>query len=443
MARVLLSTGGNLGNRLANLRAVEREMSPQVRVIRASRVYETEPWGKHEQPKFLNQALEAETDLSPAELLGLCKQAEQNMGRVKGELNGPRTLDIDILFYGDEQLHTLNLDLPHPRMLGRAFVLRPLAELAPQLIHPQAGRSIAELAEETDPAHAWIYKGLEYGSRTFVMGILNITPDSFSGDGLGDGGDAREKALAQARAFVEAGADILDIGGESTRPGSRPITPAEEQQRILPVVKALAGETSAILSVDTSHASTAAKALEAGADWINDVRALRADGQLAAVCARSGCGLVLMHNRSDSANAETRDRLGGRYAAAQYQDLVGEVIADLRGSIGMALEAGCLRENLIVDPGIGFGKTTAQNLELLNRLDELRALKLPLLLGVSRKSFIGYTLDLPVDQRLEGSLAAGVLGISRGADILRVHDVRETVRAARLADAVLRAGAGA
>lgn len=440
MARVLFSTGSNLGNRLANLRAVETALSPAVRVRRGSRIYETIPWGLADQPTFLNQALEGETELTPVDLLALCKQAEKELGRVPAEKNGPRVIDIDILFYGEQILHSLNLELPHPRMLRRGFVLRPLAELAPGLVHPEAGRTIAELAEETEPRQVWLYKHLAYGSRTFVMGILNITPDSFSGDGLLHDSDPMDALLQQARSFVGNGADILDIGGESTRPGGRPVSAEEEMARVLPMVRALVRETSAVISVDTAKAAVAEAALREGADWINDVWGLRADERMGAVCARAGCSTVLMHNRSNPASAEIRERLGGHYEGIVYGDLLGEVRTELLRSVELARAAGMLESNLILDPGIGFGKTIEQNLELLRRLDEIKALGRPLLLGASRKSVVGYTLDLPPEERLEGSLAAAVLGIQRGADILRVHDVRATVRAARFTDAVVRAG---
>ncbi len=280
---------------------------------------------------------------------------------------------------------------------------------------------------------------LAWGSRTFVMGILNVTPDSFSGDGLMKQADLIAAALQQARRFVAAGADILDIGGESTRPGSQTVSAAEELDRVLPVVAALAREgLDALLSVDTYKAAVAEAALQAGAHWINDVWGLRADPDLAGVVARHACPVILMHNRSQPANAELTERLGGRYVGMHYDNLLEDVKRELLECVALAHAAGVPDERIILDPGVGFGKTVAQNLELVDRLGEIRALGYPLLLGPSRKSFVGYTLNLPPDQRVEGTAAAVAVGITRGADIVRVHDVEPLVRTARMTDAIVR-----
>ena len=280
---------------------------------------------------------------------------------------------------------------------------------------------------------------LVWGQRTYVMGILNVTPDSFSGDGLLQRQDLTAAALEQARAFAAAGADILDIGGESTRPGSEPVSVDEEMRRVMPVIEALVrAELGLILSVDTYKAAVAEAALQAGAHWINDVWGLRADPQLAQVAARRQAPVILMHNRSKPANAELQDRLGGRYVGMQYDDLLGDVCRELLESVSLARAAGIPDSRILLDPGIGFGKTVAQNLELLDRLGEIRALGFPVLLGPSRKSFIGYTLDVPPDQREEGTAAAVAVGIVRGADIVRVHDVARMVRVARMTDAIVR-----
>jgi dihydropteroate synthase len=281
---------------------------------------------------------------------------------------------------------------------------------------------------------------LAWGERTYIMGIINLTPDSFSGDGLAGYGDPLGAALAQAHAFVAAGADILDVGGESTRPGSTPLSEQEELTRVVPVVRALAGEVDAILSVDTYKAGVARAALAAGAHWINDVWGLRADPDLARVAAETGAPLVLMHNRSRPADAELQARLGGRYVGVSYANLLTDVRRELLESVDLAHAAGISDEKIMLDPGIGFGKTVEQNLELVDRLGEIRALGYPLLLGTSRKGFIGYTLDLPVDQRLEGTAATVAVGITRGADIIRVHDVAAMTRVARMTDAIVRRG---
>jgi dihydropteroate synthase len=298
---------------------------------------------------------------------------------------------------------------------------------------------------------------LDWGTRTYVMGILNATPDSFSGDGLlapvhsEEGNVARkaptkleraagvEAALALARRFLAAGADILDVGGESTRPGAQPLEMEEERQRVVPVIQALATEfPDAIISVDTYKADIAGEALQAGAHMVNDVWGLRADPKLRNAVAQARCPVILMHNRSNPASVEVRAQLGNAYIGAEYQDLVEDVKRELMESVALARAAGIADENVILDPGIGFGKKVEHNLELIDRVGEIRALGFPVMIGPSRKSFIGYTLDLPADQRVEGTAAAVAVGIVRGADIVRVHDVEVMMRVVKMTDALVR-----
>jgi dihydropteroate synthase len=277
-------------------------------------------------------------------------------------------------------------------------------------------------------------------SRTCVMGILNLTPDSFSGDGLLAA--LAGPALDQARDFLEAGADILDLGGESTRPGADPVPAEVEIQRVIPTLRAItAAFPQACISIDTCKAAVAEAALQAGASMINDVWGLKADPALAQVAAHWGVPVVIMHNRSSWAHAEIKEKLGGRYVGMPYENLLEDVKRELLESVAIARRAGIRDEQMILDPGIGFGKTVEQNLELVDRLGEIKALGFPVLLGPSRKSFIGYTLNLPPDQRLAGTAAAVVLGIARGADIVRVHDVAFMAQAAQMADALVRRAA--
>jgi dihydropteroate synthase len=294
----------------------------------------------------------------------------------------------------------------------------------------------------------------QWGQRTYVMGIINATPDSFSGDGVAQPGDAGEaeaasaaviaRAVAQARQFLADGADILDVGGESTRPGSLPVSADEELARVVPVVRALrAACPAATISVDTYRATVAAAALDAGADWVNDVWGLRMDPDMAALVAERGCLVVIMHNRSKPKDVAQEQRLGGRYVGIHYGDLLGDIARELTEQMALAFAAGVRAEQIILDPGIGFGKTVEQNVELLDRLGELRSLGRPLLIGPSRKSFIGYTLDLPPDDRVEGTAATVAIGIDRGADIVRVHDVRAIARVARMTDRIVRRAAPA
>ncbi len=270
----------------------------------------------------------------------------------------------------------------------------------------------------------------EWGQRTYVMGVLNVTPDSFSGDGLGD--DV-QKAVDQALRFEEWGADILDVGGESTRPpsvyeGAAPTSAEDELRRVLPVLERLSGLVSVPLSIDTYKARVAEEALAAGAAMINDVWGLRRDPDMAGLAADRDVPVVIMHNQES----------GG------YGDVVIDVIDALRDAMDDAVSAGVPRDKIIVDPGFGFGgKTPAHNLEILRRLREFEGLARPLLMGTSRKSTIGRVLDLPLEERLEGTAATVVLSIVGGADVVRVHDVKEMVRVSRMTDAVVRGWDGA
>ncbi len=277
-----------------------------------------------------------------------------------------------------------------------------------------------------------------WGERTYVMGILNVTPDSFSGDGVLIQPDVLSAAVAQARTFAAAGADIIDIGGESTRPGSEPLSAQDELARVLPVIRAVREAVDLPISIDTYRAETAQQALAAGANWVNDVWGLRMDPDMPAVVAQTGCLVVIMHNNSRPKNVAQENRLGGRYVGVVYRDLIGQVSAELQAGVELALAAGVKKTQIILDPGIGFGKTVEQNLQLVNQLDKLKALGYPILLGTSRKSFIGYTLNLPPEERLEGTAATTSIGIDRGADIIRVHDVQAMVRVARMTDKLVR-----
>jgi len=261
-----------------------------------------------------------------------------------------------------------------------------------------------------------------WGSRTYVMGVVNVTPDSFSGDGLGLDVEA---AVAQGRRFEEEGADILDVGGESTRPDFAPISVEEELRRVVPVVRRLAAETALPVSIDTYKPEVAEAAIAAGAHLLNDVWGFRHQGdgeRLARLAAASGLPAVVMHNQR------------GR----QFHDVIGDLLAGFRESLRIAREAGIPEERLIVDPGFGFGWTEEQNLEILRRLAELRVLGRPILIGTSRKSTIGKVLGLPVEERLEGTAATVAVAIAHGADIVRVHDVKAMVRVAQMTDAIVR-----
>jgi dihydropteroate synthase len=259
-----------------------------------------------------------------------------------------------------------------------------------------------------------------WGERTYIMGVINLSPDSFSGDGLDSDIEA---AQAQARRFIAEGADIIDIGGESTRPGSKPVSVDEELQRVIPAIERLANELPVPISIDTYKSVVASRALTAGASMINDVWGLKKDQYLARIAADTGVPIILTSNQRDE---------------PCQNDIMAEVISSLEKSITLAKEAGVAEQNIIIDPGIGFGKSLEQNLEIIRRLAELKSLGKPILLGTSRKSVIGLVLDLPPDQCLEGTAATVAIGIAHGADIIRVHDVKQMVRVCRMSDAIVR-----
>jgi dihydropteroate synthase len=271
------------------------------------------------------------------------------------------------------------------------------------------------------------------------MGIINITPDSFSGDGVMAHGDMVSGSLQMAEDFIRDGVDILDLGAESSRPGAQPVPVKQEMKRLLPALKAIRHEfPEIIISIDTCKAQTADACLDSGADWINDIFGLKSDEELAHTVADRQAGIIMMHNRSQAAAVVDHARLGRSYHAADYGDVIMDIRKDLDDSMQIARSAGVSTDAIILDPGLGFGKSVAHNLEILNRLNELKDVGFPLLIGPSRKSFIGLTLDLPVEERLEGTAAAVAIGIARGADIIRVHDVQAMVRVARMTDAIVR-----
>ena len=413
-----------------------------------SSIYETAPWGFIEQPDFLNICVSGKTLLKPDQFLSASKMIEEQVGRRPGRHWGPRLIDIDLLYYDRLVMVEEELTLPHPGLTERAFVLKPLAEIAKDYIDPQLNISVAELAQSIDEGTVKLLQDptrtlrrpvhFSWGIKTYVMGIVNVTPDSFSGDGLFKRDEWINKARDQAIRFVDQGADILDIGGESTRPGSSPINAEEEMLRVIPVLKAIRQVVNVPISIDTYRAAVAKAALAEGADWINDVWGLRMDQELAPLVGDRGCPVVIMHNRSKPKDVEQESRLGGRYIGVHYDDLLSDIQRELQTSIDIALTHGVDEKRIILDPGLGFGKTVEQSLQLLDELDILKDLGFPLLVGPSRKSFIGFSLDLPPRERMEGTAATVTIAIDRGADIIRVHDVKEMVRVAGMTDRIVR-----
>lgn len=297
-------------------------------------------------------------------------------------------------------------------------MLGPYSPQRPQIPHnpDYAMSQTTNLLDDMKVANG---EPLVWGRRTYVMGIVNVTPDSFSGDGLVSDIPA---IVDQALRMEAEGADFLDVGAESTRPGHQPISAEEELARLLPALEAVVAKVALPIGVDTSKSLVARRAVDLGASIINDQWGLLADAGIAQVAAQTGAALILMHNQPHR----------------RYGDLIPDILTSLSKSAGLAREAGVANENIILDPGIGFGKTPDHNLEVLQRLREFQALGYPLLVGASRKSTIGLVLDLPVDQRVEGTAATVALAIDRGVDIVRVHDVKEMVRVCRMSDAVVR-----
>ncbi|KAF1085807.1 Dihydropteroate synthase [Sporotomaculum syntrophicum] len=359
-------------------------------------------------PKALHRMVKI-FDLTPRqaniikqEMLGKGADAATSRGSVDCSVE-----KTDVLLMGTEKQYREVIK----KLRMQPFQLGILADQLEELINNLRDRPPRELICRD--------KKLPLGERTLVMGILNVTPDSFSDGGRYYHIDA---AIAQARRMVDEGADIIDLGGESTRPGYTPVSTEEELDRVIPVLKVLVRELNVPISVDTTKALVARRALEVGAHIINDQWALRADPGMASVLAEYQVPVVLMHNQQNTI----------------YRDLMGDMVQFFQESISKAEQSGIPRENIIIDPGIGLGKTSEQNLEVLRRLQELDCLGLPVLLGTSRKSMIGKVLGLPLDQRVEGTAATVALGIASGTDIVRVHDVKEMVRVARMTDAVVR-----
>lgn len=431
-ALIYIGVGTNLGNRAENLRIAAQLLPPTVRILRTSTIYQTEPWGYPNQSPFYNLVWEAETTLPPASLLSYLKKIENKIGRIPNFRYGPRVIDLDILLYGEETIRTDELIIPHPQIPNRQFVLVPLCDLIPGKIHPQFGITWRQLLSESPSAEiVAVTEKIDFSSivfrwgiRTYLMGILNLTPDSFSKDGIFGTPDAMiQKAVRKTEEFITAGIDIVDIGAESSRPGFETITIQAEQERLLPILNAIKNQfPSLTLSVDTRNAATAEAALCIGADWINDIGGALYDEKMAAVCATSQKPVVLMRNKQLSQSGET----------------IAGVCAELLSLIDHAHKAGIHDEQIIIDPGMGFGTTPEQNLDIIHHLQEIRKIGFPVLIGPSRKSFIGHFLQKEVDSRLQGTSAAAAAGIMNGADIIRIHDAAAMYDVVKMIDLMIR-----
>lgn len=471
-----IALGSNIGDRVGHIHNALDHLSSYATVVETSHLYETDPMLVTDQPLFLNAACKVTTDLTPSELLRAVKETEDTLGRVKTIRYGPRAIDLDILFFDDSLVDEPDLTIPHIGIPDRDFVLAPLLDLDADLRHPRldctVGQLWQQLAMPRPPRVMPVAGGIwHWRQRPRIMGILNITPDSFSGDGLATGRDPVAAALELAGQFIAAGADLLDIGGYSTRPGHADISASEEIDRVVPVVEALGKAFDVPLSVDTFRVEVAEAALEAGASWLNDVSGLvpqcknsetvqggdaghnaqplreaYASNGMGALSARGRVPIVLMHNTALLSTIRPPGSAVGGAApnvSGSSKDIVAEVMGDLSTAIELARRDGVPRWHRIIDPGIGFGKSASQHAELINRLDELQGLDYPLLFGCSRKGFLGKMAGgAGAADRLPATIAANVMAAERGAHILRVHDVLENVQAARVVRAIWNGYAG-
>jgi 2-amino-4-hydroxy-6-hydroxymethyldihydropteridine diphosphokinase/dihydropteroate synthase len=444
-----------MGDRIAMIEQACKEMEAcgKIKVLRTSSLWETKAMYVLDQDKFVNGACEIETSLSPIELLDELQAVENKMGRVKVIDKGPRNIDLDILFYDDVTMKSERLQLPHALMLEREFVLRPVCELIPETTLPKHEVSPSGTLKEhlsrlplsdeplspLTPLASTLPNITAYQSNrnTRIMSILNVTPDSFSDGGKNFNTD--EVTLANTiKSHIDAGATILDVGGQSTRPGAVQVSAKEELSRILPAVnliKRLPEAKNVAVSIDTYRADVAEESIKAGAHIINDVSAGLLDDNMLSTMAKLGCTVCLMHMRG---TPETMNKL------TSYPDGIIEGVGqELLERVRAAEAAGIRRWRIILDPGIGFAKTQEQNLELLRRLDELTKFPglegFPWLVGTSRKAFIGRITGVSeAKDRIWGTAAAIAAAVQGGSDIVRVHDVVEMGQVAKMADAIWR-----
>ncbi|KZO94683.1 Dihydropteroate synthase [Calocera viscosa TUFC12733] len=469
--RAVIALGSNLGDRVTNIERALRELeSAGVQVVDTSFMYETAAMYVEDQPKFLNAACVVETELEAGPLLQLLKKVEATVGRTKTYTNGPRVVDLDVIFFDNLDTRILAADnngfeliVPHPRVQEREFVLRPLADIVPNLVHPSTRQAITSLLRSLVPGESPMYRVLcfpassktppctwPWSSRTYLMSIINSTPDSFSDGGvhfvssLTDGfKEQLSSVVDRLHKAVDDGADILDIGGYSTRPGAAEVSEEEELARVVPLITQFrASGMHTPISVDTFRASVARAAIEAGANCINDVYAFSRDPEMVKVAHDFAVPVVMMHSRGDAGKEKDYSAQGGVMEGVRTE--LGEKIAG-------ALRAGVRRWNIIADPGVGFSKTVEGNLTMLRDLRDFTAPAtepgrarhpldcLPVLVGTSRKSFLGeLTGTEEASERLLSTAVACTTAIQGGADIIRVHDTKEMRDVAKVADALWR-----
>ncbi len=387
-----------------------------IEVVQQSRVYITEPVPISAQPYYYNQVVQVNTRLSPDAVMRFLLEIETRTGRQRREINASRPLDLDIIAYDNSHIITQMVHIPHPRMHERLFVLRPIQDIASHWVHPTLQLSVQQMI-----ASAPQYYCEPLGHMPQVMGVLNVTPDSFSDGGQFDGTEA---ALVQAVTMMDEGAFCIDIGGESTRPNAPEISPHDEQARIVPVLKQLvplAHARGRRISVDTRHASTMEAVIKLGVDIINDVSALTHDDRSLDVVAQSRADVILMHMRGTPATM---------MSLAHYDNVVMDVHRYFEQRIAACEAAGIAPSRITLDPGLGFAKTAAHNMQLIHNIAHLKTLGCPVLIGASRKSMIARIAgECDAQQRIGGSVALALQAQTHGANWLRVHDVQVTQQA--------------
>ncbi|CAI2175476.1 17556_t:CDS:1 [Funneliformis geosporum] len=449
---VYITLGSNIGDRIGNMNEALKLLELECKILDTSYMYETSPMYVTDQPNFFNAACKVATNLDPEELLVKLKNIESTIGRTTVIRYGPRSIDLDIIFYDDIEYNSSTLNIPHTLMSEREFVLRPLCDIARNFEHPNLFKTCGQLLSHylKSPSYSpnnFIQKILpininnviwKWSTKTFIMGVINVTPDSFSDGGLYNNVNS---ALSHAQKLVEEGADILDIGGCSTRPNAEDVPIEEEISRVLPIIQAIRSSSNTTLanipiSIDTFHSKVAEKAIQNGASIINDISGGQLDEKILSVSAKYNVPIILQHMRG---TPKTMSRL------TEYgDDLILDISNELCERVQAAINAGIKRWNIIIDPGIGFAKKLDQNLEIIKRLNELNGKHSPLegypcLIGVSNKRFIGEVINQPIPKnRCWGTAAACTAAVLAGVDILRVHDVKEMLDVIKVADSIWR-----
>jgi dihydroneopterin aldolase/2-amino-4-hydroxy-6-hydroxymethyldihydropteridine diphosphokinase/dihydropteroate synthase/2-amino-4-hydroxy-6-hydroxymethyldihydropteridine diphosphokinase/dihydropteroate synthase len=456
---VYIAIGANIGDRIKNIHAALDAMTAEgIHITSTGFLYESEPMYVEDQPRFLNTCIGARTDLARFDLLFTLKSIETRLGRDKTIRNGPRNIDLDILFYDNEIVNTEALEIPHPRMSERAFVLLPLNDMIPSFLHPAFRKTVRELLialNDSDSCRRVIPTGLNDSviaseSKSVIVGILNVTPDSFSDGGLYTG---LEAAVERAKEMAAQGTDIIDIGGESTRPSAEQVEESEEQKRVIAVIKRVRSELPGIpISIDTYRASTARAAVTAGASIVNDVSGGMLDGEMLSTVAQLKKPFICTHAGQIGKHSIIDHQDGNPSildSSMKSEDIVRIVRSQISSRVDACIAAGIPRWNLILDPGLGFGKSGAVNFTLLKRLEDVFSGSLegfPVMIGASRKRFVrdlkndGQSWSNTEYEAMVGTAAVTAASIaqSQRAQFHRLHDVGEMRRVVDICDRIFR-----